>query len=176
MGSGRFVMRRYVDADVDALGKAIAASVEHLRTFMPWAAHEPLSHAARRELFETWNREWEAGTSAVYGMFAGDEVIGGCGLHRRRIDHPGVVEIGYWVHVEHCRQGIASEAAAALTEAALAVPGTTAVEIWHEPANVASAAIPRKLGYEYRGEEVREGTVFRVWRTSPEPESVAGDR
>ncbi|HWL41920.1 MAG TPA: GNAT family protein [Ilumatobacter sp.] len=161
--SGRFVLRRYVAADTEPLGRAITASLRHLRTFMPWAAHEPLTTAARLDLFATWNREWEAGESAVYGMFAGDEVIGGTGLHRRREGRPDVVEIGYWVHVDHVRQGIASEAAAALTEAAFGSPSTTAVEIMHDPANVASRGVPAKLGYTYRGDEVRRGETFSVW-------------
>lgn len=167
--SERFVLRRYVVGDIEPLGQAIRASIDHLRRFMPWASREPLTPAARRELFSIWDAEWEAGTSSVYGMFAGDDVIGGCGLHRRRPGDPGVVEIGYWVHVDHTRQGIATEAARALTEAAFTVPGITTVEIWHEPDNVASGAIPRRLGYRLTGDEVREGLTFRVWRIDTPP-------
>lgn len=167
MPSGRFVLRRYVADDVGPLGQAISESVGHLRTFMPWAQHEPLAPAARLALFAQWDREWAAGESAVYGMFVGDQqVIGGCGLHRRRPGQPGVVEIGYWVHVDHVRQGIATEAAAALTDAAFTLPDTTAVEIWHEPANVASEGVPRKLGLAEIGQEVREQRTFSVWRVA----------
>ncbi len=162
--SGRFHLRRYVPADEPALRQAVGASVEHLREFMPWAADEPLPPARRLALFATWDDQYAAGQGAVYGMFAGATVIGGCGLHRRREGHPDVVEIGYWVHVAHTRTGVASEAAAALTDAAFALPSTTAVEILHEPANVASRGVPAKLGYADHGETDTRGLRFQVWR------------
>src|SRR5687768_2598905 len=129
VASGRFTLRRYVAADVNALNRSVAESVDHLRPWMPWAADEPLTVQARLELFATWDREWRDGESAVYGMFAGDGVIGGTGLHRRRAGRPDVIEIGYWVHVDHIRKGIATEAAGALTDAAFGLASTTAVEI-----------------------------------------------
>lgn len=164
VASGRFELRRYVDADVEALNRAVADSVDHLLPWMPWAAHEPLTVAARLELFATWDREWLAGESAVYGMFAGDAVIGGTGLHRRRDGRPDVIEIGYWVHVDHTRRGVATEAAAALTDAAFGLGSTTAVEIMHLPDNVASRGVPARLGYRYLGEEFVREQTFSVWR------------
>lgn len=131
--SRRFVLRRYVATDAEPLGRAITASVDHLRTFLPWAADEPVGAERRRELFADWDRQWEAGTAAVYGIFAGAEVIGGTGLHRRRAGRPDVVEIGYWVHVDHVRRGVATEAAAALTRVAFELADVTAVEILHDP-------------------------------------------
>jgi RimJ/RimL family protein N-acetyltransferase len=166
VASGRFALRRYVAADAEALNRAVADSVDHLLPWMPWAAHEPLTVAARRELFATWDREWRAGESAVYGMFVGDEVIGGTGLHRRRGGRPDVIEIGYWVHVDHIRRGVATDAAAALTDAAFELAGTTAVEIMHLPDNVASRGVPNRLGYSYLGEEFVREQTFSVWRVT----------
>jgi ribosomal-protein-serine acetyltransferase len=40
-------------------------------------------------------------------------------------------------------------ASAALTELAMTIPELTVVEIHHDQANVASAAIPAKLGYQH---------------------------
>lgn len=42
---------------------------------------------------------------------------------------PGGLETGYWVHQAHTRRGLATAAAAALTDAALALPGIDRVEI-----------------------------------------------
>jgi RimJ/RimL family protein N-acetyltransferase len=72
-------------------------------------------------------------------------VVGAAGLHRRI--GPRAIEIGYWVHVDHTGRGIATRVAAALTEAALALPDVDRVEIHCDRANVRSAAIPRRLGY-----------------------------
>lgn len=166
VASGRFTLRRYVAADAEALNRAVADSVGHLLPWMPWAAHEPLTVAERRELFATWDREWRAGESAVYGMFMDAEVVGGTGLHRRREGRPDIVEIGYWVHVDHIRQGIATEAADALTMAAFELAGTTAVEIMHRPDNVASRRVPARLGYRYVGDEFVREQTFSVWRTT----------
>lgn len=162
--SGTFHLRRYVAADVEPLGRAVAASVDHLRPFMPWAADEPLPPERRLELFAAWDAEHAAGRSAIFGMFADGAVLGGCGLHRRREGRPDIVEIGYWVHVDHTRQGVASAAASALTDAAFAIATTNVVEILHEPGNLASRGVPAKLGFTDHGESIVRGLLFRVWR------------
>ena len=97
-------------------------------------------------------------------------MVGSCGLHRRV--GPGGYEIGYWVHGAHTRHGYATAAVVALTSLAVSQPGITFVEIHHDRANVASAAVPRKLGFELFGEarvERRtpaESGVTLVWRMS----------
>ena len=146
----RVVLRRWTVADVAVLSAAIARNLEHLRPWMPWIADEPLSPGARTALVERWERSWRAGGDAVLGVFLGDEVVGGCGLHRRR--GPSGLEIGYWIDAGHTGRGLASEAATLLTEAAFEVPGCSFVEIHHDRANVASAAVPRRLGYRFVGE------------------------
>jgi len=164
--SGRLVIRPWVAADAAALGAAVTASVDHLRPWMPWVRDEPLSEAARRELIEKWRGEWEAGESSVFGiLFPDGTVVGGCGLHRRRAGRPEVVEIGYWVHVDHTRRGIATEAAAALTDAAFTLRSTSEVEIHHQPANVASGAVPARLGYRHIGDEQAVTPFDEVERT-----------
>ena len=60
---------------------------------------------------------------------------------------PGGFEIGYWVHRAYTRRGLATAATAALVEQAFGLPGVDRVEIVHDELNVASAAIPRKLGF-----------------------------
>ncbi len=57
--------------------------------------------------------------------------------------------IGYWIHVDHTGQGYATETSAALTKVAFLIEGMDRVEIHCDPANAASAAIPRKLGYTH---------------------------
>jgi len=52
-------------------------------------------------------------------------------------------------------QGLATEATAALTRVAFAVAGVDRVEVRVDPANTASLAVPRKLGF------VEEATLRR---------------
>ena len=69
---------------------------------------------------------------------------------------PGAIEIGYWIHVDHIRQGLATELTRALTTVAFGQPDIDRVEIHHDMANVASGRVPALLGYELAAEEDRE--------------------
>lgn len=130
-----------------ALNRALVANLDHLRPWMPWASEAP-TMARTVELTRAGTAAWEAGTDFLYlAALAGEpgRVIGAAGLHGRI--GPGAMEIGYWVCERHVGRGIATAAAGALTEAALALPGIARVEIRCDEANAASAAVPRKLGY-----------------------------
>jgi RimJ/RimL family protein N-acetyltransferase len=76
---------------------------------------------------------------------AESQLLGGIGLHDRV--GPGGWDIGYWVHIAHTGRGVATTAAAALTDVAFSLPATERVEIHCDEANTASAAVPRRLGY-----------------------------
>ena len=137
------VLRRYEESDVDALYSTVEENRDHLRAHMPWADE------ARRELIAfvadaiaQWDRDADRNYAIV------DEsggYLGGCGLHDR-IGAAGR-EIGYWLAAGATGRGIATAAARALTDVALAVEGVTRVEIHCDEANVRSAAIPQRLGF-----------------------------
>jgi RimJ/RimL family protein N-acetyltransferase len=149
-GSEGLLLRRWVADDAEALGRAVAESVEHLRPWMAWIADEPLPLEDRRALLADWERDWSQGGDVVLGVFVDGRIAGGCGLHRRI--GPDGLELGYWIHPAHLRRGLATRVAELLTDAAFALPGITHVEIHHDRANRASAAVPRKLGFEWLGE------------------------
>ena len=132
----------------------MAESVEHLRPWMAWIAEEPLAVERRREMIDEWGRDWSEGGDVILGAFLGARIAGGCGLHHRV--GPRGLEIGYWTHSAFLRRRVATRVAAMLTEAALALPGITVVEIHHDRANRASAGVPRKLGFEWLGEAADE--------------------
>ena len=135
---------------MEILRDAIQASIEHLRPWMSWIEFEPLSDRDRIALIRRWEDDWKAGQEVVFGAFVRDQVVGGCGLHKRA--GPETLEIGYWVHVDHLRQGYATEMARILTSAAFTVPDIGRVEIHHDKANIRSGAIPEALGYHLDGE------------------------
>ena len=143
--SPRLTLRRWVHADAPALSAAILESADHLRPWMPWIASEPVRLDDRVALIDRWNADWEQGGDLVVGIFMNGTVVGGSGLHRRR--GPGVLEIGYWVHVDHVRKGIASEVSEVLTAVAFTVADIERVEIHHDKANEASAGVPRRIGF-----------------------------
>ena len=67
----------------------------------------------------------------------------------------GALEIGYWIRASQAGRGFATEVAAALTRVTFEMDGLERVEVRVDPANDASLAIPRKLGF------VEEGTLRR---------------
>ena len=166
--TGGLVLRPWRVDDAAALNIAITQSLDHLRPWMPWIAAEPLPIDERRALITRWERERQSGGDIVLGTFAGEDIVGGCGLHRRI--GPTALEMGYWVHASHVRKGYASTAATALTSLAFTLPGIDVVEIHHDRANVASEGVPRTLGFALVGEEAKEAQapgesgVQRVWR------------
>jgi RimJ/RimL family protein N-acetyltransferase len=126
---------------------------------MPWVAFEPLSVDDRVALIRGWREnggdaDADEDGDLVVGVFLNGTPVGGGGLHRRI--GPAGLEIGYWIHVDHVHRGYASELAAALTTAAFALPRIERVEIHHDRANTASAAVPRRLGYTLTDEQPRE--------------------
>lgn len=150
----RLVLRLWRPDDTAALGAAIEASFEHLRPWLAWIRFEPLSDEDRVQIIDSGRADWQDGGDANYGVFHGQTIVGGCGLHRRQ--GPGAMDLGYWIHVDHTGQGYAVEMARGLTAAAFDVPGIERVEIHHDKANVRSRAVPRSLGFT-PGLEQRDG-------------------
>jgi RimJ/RimL family protein N-acetyltransferase len=91
--------------------------------------------------------QFDRGEDFQYGVWLPEPplLVGGTGLHPRL--GPGQIEIGYWVHAAWLKRGIATTAARALTSAAFEMEGVDEVHIHCDEANVASAAVPRRLGY-----------------------------
>lgn len=145
------VLRRWRPADAQLLHDAVVESREHLRPWMAWIAQEPVSVERRRAMLELWELEWEHGGGVNYAILVGQQVAGSCGFHKRR--GPGVLEIGYWVHPSFARRGVATASARVLTDLAFTLPDVDKVQIHHDKANSASAAVPRRLGYVFAGEK-----------------------
>jgi RimJ/RimL family protein N-acetyltransferase len=140
-------LRRWRLEDLPALHQACVESRTHLLPFMPWAVHVTPDDPTNAETYLAGTVvKWADRTSFDYAIVDADGAIAGsCGL-MGRID-PGALEIGYWVHVDRTRRGLATRAAAALTEAGLAIPDVARVEIHHDSANTASGRVPQRLGY-----------------------------
>jgi RimJ/RimL family protein N-acetyltransferase len=145
---GQVSLRRWRPDDAAVLLAAVIESQGHLRPWMPWADGYNEDRAA--EYLRECDAQWASGNAFAYAIIVGDQIVGSAGLHNRVGD--GALEIGYWVHSDWTGRGIATDATAALTDAALALPGIDRVEIHHDAANVASGRIPAKLGYARLGE------------------------
>ncbi|MDP8908677.1 MAG: GNAT family N-acetyltransferase [Chloroflexota bacterium] len=144
------LLRRWLVADAESLAGAVTESEDHLRPWMAFMAHEPQTLEQRRAMLRERECECLQGGDVLFGIFVAHQVAGSCGLHRRR--GASVLEIGYWLHPSYLRRGLATAVVRLLTDAAFSVDAIERVEIHHDKANVASAAIPRRLGFRYVGE------------------------
>ena len=143
----RLVLRCWQPEDAPLLKAAVEASAEHLKPWMPWAHAEPEELQTKIDRLRRFRGDFDQGRDFVYAVFNPPEtqVLGGSGLHTRVGE--GAREIGYWVHVDHIRQGYATELSAALTRIAFEVDDVERVEIHCDPGNAASASVPRKLAF-----------------------------
>jgi RimJ/RimL family protein N-acetyltransferase len=149
---GGYLMCRLTVRDAPAVSVAAAESLEHLEPWMPWATPVGVSLEAQRLRMSGPAWAWTPDSDYAYGVFVADgRLVGALGVHRRV--GPGALEIGYWVHAQHTRRGIASASAAALTDVGFTLPGIRRMEIHCDAANVASAAVPARLGYRLVGSE-----------------------
>ena len=148
-----------------ALNRLVNENLAHLRPWMPWAREAP-SEEANVEFVRRTVEEWESNVGFGYWLReeATGEMVGCAGLHRRA--GPQVLEIGYWVSKDRVRRGYATASARALTSAAFGLPGILRVEIHCDAGNVASAAIPERLGYR----------LARVEPVAPRAPSESGRR
>lgn len=162
----RLVLRCWHPEDAPLVKRAIDMSLDHLRPWMPWVAHEPEELAAKVQRLRKFRGQFDLDLDFTYGIFNKDEteVLGGTGLHTRI--GADALEIGYWIRVDHIRQGLATETTAALTRIAFEIHKVSRVEIHCRPTNVASAAVPAKLGYRH------EATLARRVQ---EPDGTLGD-
>jgi RimJ/RimL family protein N-acetyltransferase len=156
----RLVVRCWEPRDAPLLKDAVDSSLEHLRPWMPWAHEDPQPLESKVELLRGFRGRFDLGQDYVYGIFSRDEseAVGGSGFHTRQGE--GIFEIGYWIRESRVGQGLCTEATAALTRAGFELGGVERIEIRVDPANEASLAIPRKLGY------VEEGTLRGVFHDS----------
>lgn len=155
----RLVVRCYQPSDAPLLDASIRESVEHLKPWMPWAHNEPRPLAARLESIQRFRGRFDLQEEYVYGIFDPQEtkLLGGTGLHTRLGERQ--LEIGYWLHKDYINRGLITEAAAALVKVAFEILHVHRIEIHCAPANHASAAIPRKLGFTHEG-TLRQKTPF----------------
>jgi RimJ/RimL family protein N-acetyltransferase len=159
IGTDLFVLRRWSPSDASRFKQALDSSLVQLREWIPWALDEPSSLDVLEERLSRFHSDFVSGGDALYAILdpLEREVLGGVGLYRRV--GQGAVEIGYWIRSDLTGRGLATRAAAELTDVARSLSDVSRVEIHCDPRNGASVAIPRKLGYRHR-ETRRDGSQW----------------
>jgi RimJ/RimL family protein N-acetyltransferase len=157
--TSRLVLRCYQPSDAPLLDASIRESLDHLKPWMPWAHDEPLPLEARLKTIQRFRGKFDLQENYVYGIFnpAETQLLGSTGLHPRIGDDQ--LEIGYWLHKDYINRGLITEATAALIKVAFEIIHVHRLEIHCDPRNLASASIPRKLGFTHEG-TLRQKTPF----------------
>jgi RimJ/RimL family protein N-acetyltransferase len=126
---------------------------------MTWVYSEPEPIEDKVQRLKRFRGMFDLGQNFVYGIFNPEDtkLLGGTGLYPR-IGESGL-EIGYWIHKDYVNQGLVTECTAALVKVAFELMHAHRLEIHCDPGNLASAAIPRKLGFTHEG-TLRAKTAF----------------
>jgi RimJ/RimL family protein N-acetyltransferase len=148
-------MRRWQPADASALAPVLAANVEHLAPWIPWRVAEPLPAEQLALRLGEFAKAFDDGREWRYGVFDGDppRVLGDVSLFPRNetgrvaFSSADRIEIGYWVRADATGCGFATEAARGALRLASSLPGMSRVLIRCDERNIASSAIPRRLGF-----------------------------
>jgi ribosomal-protein-serine acetyltransferase len=154
--AGSLQLRCWSPGFTGAMLAAVEESLPELQRWMPWAQAIPTAEGLEDVLRQGGidfraDRNWEY---AIFDARSG-EAVGAVGLHRT--DDTDQFEIGYWVRTGRTGRGIATSAVQTLVGAASRCPDTARrMVIRMDQANLASAAVARKLEFTLHAHEDRE--------------------
>jgi RimJ/RimL family protein N-acetyltransferase len=162
----RLVVRCYNPSDAPLLAESVTESIEHLRPWMPWVYAEPEPLEEKVQRLKRFRGLFDLGQDFIYGIFNQSEtkLLGGTGLHTRLGESE--LEIGYWIHRDFINRGLVTECTAALVKVAFEIIHVHRIEIHCDPANTASAAVPRKLGFTHEGTLRGKTRFLDAWSDS----------
>jgi RimJ/RimL family protein N-acetyltransferase len=176
--TARLVLRRQRPADARLIKDAVDSSLARLRASVAWAQTAPWSLALQTERLRVSAAEFDAGTAWAFSIFDATEtrVLGGVALEPAEpslaaLVGPKAFETGYWLRDDAVGRGFATEATASLVQLAFSSLAARHVVVCHDPANFASAGVPRRLGFrsldpvtdaQLPGRLAADGTVRRT--------------
>jgi [ribosomal protein S5]-alanine N-acetyltransferase len=158
--AARLLLREFRETDFDDIHAY--AAVPEVSRFMVWGPNSPqdtrdfLARALAQQA--DWPRDHVGLAIERDGV-----VIGSI-----RLDLQGeeTADLGYTLHRDHWRQGLATEAAAAMLEVAFGVLGLHRVWATCDVENTGSFGVMEKLGLRREAEFKQDKLIRGVWRDS----------
>ncbi|MFG2819174.1 GNAT family N-acetyltransferase [Kitasatospora sp. NPDC048365] len=138
-------LRRFEEADLPEFLRVIDESLEHLAPWMAWTTEHTPERTA--EFLARRGEKWESGQAYSYAIVLDGAIVGAIELFRGEGAPDNSREIGYWLHPAATGRGLVTRAARAVAAQAFRLPEVDWVEIVHDPANLASGAVPARLGF-----------------------------
>jgi ribosomal-protein-alanine N-acetyltransferase len=144
----RLVLRRLRPSDAESVFAIL--SDQELARFYDDEAFTEISQA--RDQIEAWDRGFDAWRSIRWGIVqrGAEEIIGTCGYYGFHRWH-GRASIGYELARPYWRQGIMTEALAAIIGFGFRDIGLNRIQAVLMPGNVASERLLEKLGFQREG-------------------------
>lgn len=156
--TARLVLRRQHPDDARMIKAAVDTSLAHLQSSVAWAQAAPMSVSALAALLAASRAAFDTGEAWSFTILdlAQTRVLGAVALERAEdalvsLVGPDAVEAGYWLRADSTGRGYATEATACLVELAFTRLGAQRIVICHDPRNVASAGVPRRLRFHRLG-------------------------
>ena len=165
----RLTVREFEDADLDPYA-AMLGDPETMRYYP-----RPFDRREAREFIEKNRHRYVANGFGVWVIEERrtESFLGDCGLAFTLVEGVAEVEIIWHVVRNRWRQGIASEAAAAVRDHALGPLRLARVVALVRPENVPSAGVARKIGLELEREAVFHDLPHLVFASTPGPSGRA---
>jgi len=166
--SARLLLRAWRGLDADALRPVLLANQEHLRPWIPEHVYSAPPLPKLVERLDEFASNFGDGRSFRYALrdLRSDRVLGSMSLFPRnesarvQLVDADRVELGYWLDAGATGQGLVTEAALTLLEAAARLPGVRSAEIHCHVENAPSNGVPKRLGFGLAG---TDGDM-QVWR------------
>ena len=154
--TARLLLRPWRAEDAASLLPVLEANRSHFGPWIPARVAEPAPLPVLAGRLEAFAADFAADREWRYALVSLDDgrVLGEVSLFPRaeqgRVPFCAAdrAEIGYWLRADATGTGLASEAAQAMVDLAMTMPVLRHVEIRCDARNGASAAIPRRLGFE----------------------------
>jgi [ribosomal protein S5]-alanine N-acetyltransferase len=149
MNSQRISLRPFEASDLDEL-QAVMGHPDVMR----FSLSGPKTKTETEDFIKRCRTQYDEFGYGLLAVVYKDEnrVIGYCGLFRQEIDGVMELEIGYRLHPNYWRRGIATEAAMMIRDWAFANLGREKLISIIEPENAASIAVAKKIGMNFERE------------------------
>ncbi|CAH2713026.1 hypothetical protein BACCIP111895_00159 [Neobacillus rhizosphaerae] len=147
----RLFIQKPMPGDGKAVYKAIQASLNELKPWLPFAHKEQIQQDVEANIRDAHAKFLirEDLRLHIFNRETG-EFIGSSGLHRINWDVPKF-EIGYWIDTRYTGKGYMTEAVEGIMNFAFSELKARRVEIRCDPRNIRSKAIPERLGFVLEG-------------------------
>ena len=152
----RLLLRPWRPQDAEQLAPILVRDVPHLSPWIPARVAEPAPPEELAKRLSDFAADFDAARGFRFALLhaPSGELLGEIDLFPR--DASGRVpliqsdraEVGYWLRSDRTGGGLATEAVQAIIDAAIRLGRFTHIEIRCDVANVRSAALPARIGFE----------------------------